>query len=200
MTQSKRNRWELEKFRYPGPEETDAIFAAKEAAGEDVHGEANLICKLVTTGVILDAGCGTGRVAIELAQRGFVVMGVGNDRAALALAEQKAPQLSWQYADLEDATLDLGRHFDGIVLAGDVIIFLTPGAAPEVIENMARHLAPGGWLVAGFHLGAWLDANEYDAAAQAAGLKNAQRWSTWESAPWKPGSDYVVFAHQRAAN
>ena len=51
---------------------------------------------------MLDAGCGTGRVAIELAHRGFSVVGIDSDAAMLHTARAKAPELSWIHADLVD--------------------------------------------------------------------------------------------------
>ncbi len=48
------------------------------AAGQNVHGEADLVESLAPRSV-LDAGCGTGRVAVELARRGIDVVGVDLD-------------------------------------------------------------------------------------------------------------------------
>ena len=74
----------------------DARWARLAAAGESVHGEADLVEALLreTGGTrVLDAGCGTGRVAIELAARGFAVVGVDADPAMLSEARAKAPGL-----------------------------------------------------------------------------------------------------------
>ena len=99
---------------------------------------------------VLDAGCGTGRVGRELARRGIEVTGVDIDPEMLGTARAKAPDSDWRLADL--ATVDLGRTFDAIVLAGNVMIFLAPGSEPAVVANLARHLAPRGVLIAGFQL------------------------------------------------
>lgn len=48
----------------------DARFAHLERAGHKMHGEADFVASFEVHSV-LDAGCGTGRVAIELARRGF---------------------------------------------------------------------------------------------------------------------------------
>ncbi len=45
------------------------------ACGSDVHGEAALV-RAYDPATVLDAGCGTGRVAIELARHGVEVVGV----------------------------------------------------------------------------------------------------------------------------
>src|SRR6478672_5819503 len=102
-----------------------------EAAGEGEEPvEAAFVAALQPRSV-LDAGCGTGRVAVALARRGIAVVGV----------------------DINPRQLRLPRRFDVVLLAGNVLIFLAaPGSEAAVVQNMARHLAPGGALVAGFQL------------------------------------------------
>ena len=174
----------------------DAPYGARVAAGEDVHGEANAVQALQSTRPfsVLDAGCGTGRIAIELARRGMDIVGVDLDVRMLDRAREQAPDLDWRLDDL--ATVDLGRTFDLILLAGNVMLFLTPGTETQVVHNLARHLAPGGKLVAGFQIGRTaLGIAHYDAAATAAGLTLRERWATWESAPWTATSQYAVSIH-----
>ena len=164
------------------------------AAGQDVHGEAEFVQSLGPRSV-LDAGCGTGRVAIELARRGLDVVGVDVDRSMLDVARSKRPELPWVPGDLVD--VDLGRTFDAVVLAGNVMIFLAPGTEAGVVANLARHLSPGGALVAGFQLEPGrLALADYDAYAEAAGLVLAERWATWERQPFA-GGDYAVSVHRR---
>ncbi|MGI8985079.1 MAG: class I SAM-dependent methyltransferase [Acidimicrobiales bacterium] len=164
------------------------------AAGASVHGEADFVEQL-GPGSVLDAGCGTGRVAVELARRGMQVVGVDLDDSMLERARAKAPDLAWVNADLAGA--DLGRTFDVVVMAGNVMIFLTPGTEARVVANLARHVAPGGALVAGFSLEAGrLDLAVYDAHAGAAGLARAERWATWDRQPFA-GDGYAVSVHRR---
>jgi SAM-dependent methyltransferase len=165
------------------------------AAGKSVHGEADLVAGLRPASV-LDAGCGTGRVAIELARRGIDVVGVDVDPSMLDVARAKQPGVRWVLADLGE--VDLGATFDVVVLAGNVMIFLAAGTEGRVVANLARHVAPGGALVSGFSLEPGrLDLATYDAHAAAAGLVPAGRWSTWEQAPFTPGDAYAVSAHRR---
>ena len=174
----------------------DAPYGARVAAGEDVHGEANAVQALQSTRPfsVLDAGCGTGRIAIELARRGMDIVGVDLDVRMLDRAREQAPDLDWRLGDL--ATVDLGRTFDLILLAGNVMLFLTPGTETQVVRNLARHLAPAGVFVAGFQIGRTaLGIAHYDAAATAAGLTLRERWATWEGAPWTATSQYAVSIH-----
>lgn len=171
----------------------DRRFAQLAAAGHDVHGEASFVASLVA-GSVLDAGCGTGRVALELASRGREVVGVDADPAMLEVARRNGPAITWVEADLVD--VDLGRRFDAAVLAGNVMIFLAPGTEGAVLANLARHLGPGGLLVAGFSTTAGLDVATYDRLAAAAGLHPVERWATWDRAPEVAGGDYAVSVHR----
>jgi SAM-dependent methyltransferase len=175
----------------------DARYEQRAAAGEDVHGEANFVQRFEPRSV-LDAGCATGRVGRELAHRGVEVAGVDIDSAMLDTARRKAPDVTWRLGDL--ATIDLGRRFDAIVMAGNVMIFLAPGTEAAVLQNMARHLEPGGVLIAGFQLmPRRLSLARYDQLAAAAGLEPAERWSTWDADPWREGGDYAVSVHRLPA-
>jgi SAM-dependent methyltransferase len=171
----------------------DRRFDRLEAEGHDVHGEADFVASLSVHSV-LDAGCGTGRVALELARRGLDVVGVDADPAMLAVARRKGPQLAWVEADLVD--VDLGRCFDAVVLAGNVMIFVAPGTEGAVLANLARHLESGGLLVAGFSTDAGLDLPTYDELATAAGLELLERWATWSRQPEVPAGPYAVSVHR----
>lgn len=143
---------------------------------------------------VLDAGCGTGRIARELVRRGVDVVGVDLDPDMLATARRRAPSGAWTLADL--ATVDLGRTFDVVLAAGNVLILLAPGTEAAVLTNLARHVAGGGALVAGFQLRQGLTVAEYDALAAGAGLRLADRWSTWDRDPWRSDGDYAVSVHR----
>lgn len=175
----------------------DSRFAERAAAGLDVHGEADFVHALGPASV-LDAGCGTGRVAIELARRGVAVVGVDIDPEMLASARAKAPELDWRLGDLATVELPVGA-FDVAVLAGNVMIFVEPGTEASVVANLAPSLAAGGSLVAGFQLRAdRISVPDYDRCCADAGLVLVERWSTWDRRPWSATDDYAVSVHRRA--
>lgn len=185
------NRWLAEAG---GRSQTyDERWTAMQAEGREIHGEADFVESLGPASV-LDAGCGTGRVATELANRGIDVVGVDLDPGMLEVAWSKAPDASWVHGDL--ATVDLGRTFDVVVMAGNVMIFLAPGSEGRVVANLARHLHPSGAMVAGFSLEPGrLDLATYDAHAAGAGLELAERWATWDRQPFD-GGNYAVSVHR----
>ena len=181
---------------YARGDDYDTRFREREAAGLDVHGEADFVAGLGPR-TVLDAGCGTGRVAIELARRGIAVVGVDVDPQMLATARSKAPGLDWRQGDL--ATVELpAEHFDVAVLAGNVMIFVEPGTEAAVVGNLVPALAPGAALVAGFQLRPdRVSVTDYDRHCAAAGLVRAERWSTWDRRPWSEGDDYAVCLHRK---
>jgi 2-polyprenyl-3-methyl-5-hydroxy-6-metoxy-1,4-benzoquinol methylase len=156
------------------------------ASGADVHGEADFVMRF-SPSTVLDAGCGTGRVATELARRGVTVVGVDLDHSMLETARARSSDIEWIEHDV--ATLDLGRDFDVVVLAGNVPLF-TPDPR-LLLEGCARHVACGGVLIAGFSLDRGYSVGAFDDDCTAAGLRLVDRYGTWDGAPFGDG-DYAV--------
>jgi SAM-dependent methyltransferase len=177
-------------------------FAQLAEAGTDVHGEATFVAALLASGGrVLDAGCGTGRVAARLADLGFDVTGVDVDEAMVDVAREARPELCWVVSDL--GALDLGERFDAVVLAGNVVPFIEPSALPGVAERLAEHLVPGGPLVSGFgldraHLPTGtpvVPLEAWDAALGDAGLALDARYGGWDREPYA-GGGYAVSVHR----
>jgi SAM-dependent methyltransferase len=162
------------------------------ASGVDVHGEAAFVLAYSPSSV-LDAGCGTGRVGAELARRGVSVVGADVDESMLATARRAMPSVEWVQSDL--VLLDLGRTFDVVVMAGNVPLFTPPGTEAALVAGCARHV--GRLLVAGFQLGRGYALEDYDAHCSAVGLRLAERFATWDRAPFVEGGDYAVSVHVR---
>lgn len=173
----------------------DQAFRELAASGMDVHGEAAYVAALVPPGArVLDAGCGTGRVGIELARRGYDVVGVDSDASMLQVARSTAPQLPWHLRDLTD----LGEEsaYDLVVAAGNVMVFVAPGTGPEVVRRMARALRPGGLLVSGWRTDE-LPVADYDRWAAEAGLVPVARHATWQGDPPVDDADWCVAVDRR---
>jgi SAM-dependent methyltransferase len=177
----------------------DARFARLEAAGVDVHGEAALVDSYEPSSV-LDAGCGTGRVALELHRRGRQVIGLDVDPVMLDAARGKGPDVRWIEGDLADPVLDLGRTFDLVVMAGNVLIFVEPGTEGRVLANAARWLEPGGHLIAGYSLQpGGFGSSEHDRLSEEVGLTLEDRWSTWDRRPFTQPAGYAVSVHRKGS-
>ena len=173
------------------------------ASGRDVHGEADLVTALLEPpAAVLDAGCGTGRVAAELARRGFACTGVDADADMVSVARDRDPASSYEVQDLSVLTLP-GAAFDLVLLAGNVVPLLAPGTLSTVLARVAAHARPGALVVAGFGLDAAhlpprcpvTPLAAYDQACQDAGLRPAARYATWDQQDWTPQAGYVVALH-----
>lgn len=188
--------WDLWR-RQLDPARYDDRWRRMAAAGANPHGEADFVFSYRPHSV-LDGGCGTGRVGIELARRGVDVVGTDLDRDMIDLARAKAPELTWVHADLSD--LDLPTRFDVVVLAGNVIPYVASDRRHRAVAACARHLAPGGRLIAGFQLQAgWPSVADYDSWCANAGLICEARYATWDRQTYTDADRYAVSVHQRRA-
>ncbi len=183
-------------MQWDGGDDYQQRFDALAAQGKDIHGEADFVSGLAPESV-LDAGCGTGRVAIELVRRGVEVVGVDNDSSMLATARTRGPSIEWIQADV--TALDLGREFDVVVMAGNVPLFTPPGTQAALVAGGARHVAPDGFLVIGFQLGRGYELTQLDQHCADAGLELDARFATWGRDPFPGDGSYAVSVLRRAA-
>jgi len=177
-------------------------FAALVEQGADFHAEARLADALVGRGArVLDVGAGMGRVAAELVARGHDVTAVEPDADLRAQAAATYPGLSVLPLDALEVDDDLG-DFDLVVCVGNVLVYLAEGTEVQVLATLGRRLAPGGRILAGFHLvSARAGARDYapaefEADVAAAGLVVQGRFGGYDLAP--PTDDYAVWLLGRA--
>lgn len=192
-----RNKWDL--IVEANPEHSHWYverFRRLAAEGSDIHGEARFVDAMVPRGArILDAGCGPGRLGGELARLGHQVVGVDGDPVLIRAAQEDYPAATWLTGDLVELDLsarNIDAKFEVIVCAGNVITFLAPGTAPEVLARLRDHLVPGGRIVVGFGSGRGYELKQFIADAADARLTPDVLLSTWELRALEPDSDFVV--------
>ncbi len=96
---------------------------------------------------VLDLGCGTGTLAIAMAE-GREVVGVDPAAAMLEVARNQpgGGSVTWHLSDAQ--SLRLGRRFDLIVLTGHAFqVFLTEADQCSVLATIAAHLNPEGRFI-----------------------------------------------------
>jgi SAM-dependent methyltransferase len=102
-------------------------------------------------GRVADLGCGPGRITAHLASLGLAVHGLDLSESMLAIARRDNPGLRFEQGSM----LDLGLP-DG-ALAGVVSWYSTihtpDDRLPALFAELARVLAPGGYLLVGFQVG-----------------------------------------------
>jgi ubiquinone/menaquinone biosynthesis C-methylase UbiE len=107
---------------------------------------------------VLDAGCGTGRYAVELARRGFAVTGIDRSAELLEEAQGRVQAAGLPITLLEADLLDLsapptGRLHDAVVCRGVLNDVVGAAARAAVLDGFARVLRPGGVV--------WLDVRDW---------------------------------------
>jgi len=174
-------------------------FAREFAEGADLEGEARFVDVLAPRGgAVLDAGCGTGRIAAALHRMGHRSIGADRDAGLVAIAAERYPGPAFLAADLltltpENLTAAGGpAAFDVIVLAGNVMVFLAPGTERAVLEVLSGLLVPGGRIVTGFATDRAYRVADLDRDAAAVGLQRQHRFATWHLDPWSEAADWAV--------
>lgn len=100
-----------------------------------------------TPQTVLDMGCGTGRLACDLAARGHRVTGADPAKAMLDIARQRpgSDAVTWVESDAVGLSVDM--RFDLVMMTGHVFqVFLDDAEVLTALRTLARHLAPGGGL------------------------------------------------------
>lgn len=99
---------------------------------------------------VLELACGTGRVAIPIAQAGVPVVGVDSSKEMLARAQDKADMVDGLPLNLVQAdmrTFSLDEQFGlAIVAANSFLHLIKPEDQRRALANIRRHLCDSGLL------------------------------------------------------
>jgi SAM-dependent methyltransferase len=103
--------------------------------------------ELAGDGPVLDLGCGTGRVALDLAEQGVPVVGLDIDAVLLEELRRRAGELPVETVRADVRDFHLGRRFP-VVLAPMQTVQLLGGPAGRagLLGCAKAHLEPGGIL------------------------------------------------------
>ena len=174
-------------------------FDAMTAEGADLEGEARFVDAMAQRGAaVLDAGCGTGRIAAALVRMGHRGIGVDKDRGLIDIAVGRYPGVPFVAADLLSLTPELLQSaggpsaFDVIALPGNVVVYLAPGSERQVLGTLTGLLRPAGRIVAGFATDRDYSPAELLADAAAVGLTLEHRFASWHLDPWTEDADWLV--------
>jgi SAM-dependent methyltransferase len=169
------------------------------ADGTDLEGEARFVDAMVQReAAVLDAGCGTGRIAAALCRMGHRGVGVDKDAGLVDIASKRYPGVPFLTCDLLELTAEKLRgvgvpdSFDVIILAGNVMVYLAPGTERAVLDNLARLLRPAGRIVAGFATDRAYSLSCFCADAEANGLAVEHRCETWHLDRATDDADWAV--------
>jgi SAM-dependent methyltransferase len=97
---------------------------------------------------VLDVGCGTGRIALALAESGAMVTGTDASPAMIDVARSKAAGANPTWAVSDMRRLEISGMFDAVIVGGHSFQFMTTEAdAVGALRSMGRHLASAGRVV-----------------------------------------------------
>lgn len=141
----------------------DALYGAM---GHDAQRDVDTLFELlrdrgINPTSVLDVACGTGRHTAVLADRLRTVVGTDLSEDMLAVARDRAPDVTFLQADFR--RFDLGRRFDVVAcLFSSVGHVRDADELGQAIRAMAGHVDEGGALV----VEAWLTPDDADPAGR----------------------------------
>jgi SAM-dependent methyltransferase len=102
-----------------------------------------------TAGPVLDVGAGTGRVTLDLAAGGAMVVALDVDAALLKALEQRAAGLPVETIVADARELALDRQFSLVLMPMQTLQLLGgPSGRAAFLRRALEHLEPGGLLAA----------------------------------------------------
>lgn len=125
--------------------------------------------------VVLDAGCGTGLVGVELQRLGYTAIdGLDYSRDMLDQAAEKRAYQTLQQADLMRPLALSTDRYDGVTCVGT---FTLGHVGPQAFPELIRVTRPGGYLCFSVRSEAWENDNYASVLEE---LEGAGSWQVLE--------------------
>lgn len=104
----------------------------------------NTITNILANGKVIDIGCGTGRLAIPLAQNNYQVVGVDVNTGMLSALNAKAQRLNLSIPTFADINQLENQQCELALTVFTVLSYiLDEDGLLELFQNINRHLKPG---------------------------------------------------------
>ena len=102
---------------------------------------------------ILDLGCGYGRLSIELAQRGYDVIGLDYSESLLKTARTCAKEagVSVDFVRCDMREMEYEEEFDGVISWDASFGYFSDNENEKVMKRMAKSMRSGGKLILDLH-------------------------------------------------
>jgi SAM-dependent methyltransferase len=127
----------------------DYLHAMERVTDEQIAREVHFIEESLGVergGALLDLACGTGRHAVELARRGYEVVGFDLSLAMLARAgedaQEREAKLNFVQGDMRDMTFE--EQFDGVYCWNTSFGYFEEDKNAQVVDRVHRALKGGG--------------------------------------------------------
>lgn len=126
----------------------ESQFQRQVAGGEFALNPFEIAALEFVSGKTLDLGCGLGNLSIAAARRGAAVTAIDASPTAVARinAAAQAENLALRACCADLATYGIDRDYDTIVAIG-LLMFFSPPRALALLDDIQRHVAPGGHAV-----------------------------------------------------
>nr|VFK35996.1 MAG: Methyltransferase domain-containing protein [Candidatus Kentron sp. LPFa] len=118
--------------------------------GKPFDGDIEYYCERAqgVTGEVLEFGCGTGKIALRLAENGIRVLGVDNAPSMIEIAKKKSEKKAWKDRvnfQVSDITKFYTKsRYNRIIMPGSVICFIENDSIEQFIENLTGLLNDNG--------------------------------------------------------